>query len=182
MRLAIIWRGQFMNGQRHWTGRGQGFQPPAGDDAFYFPNGAPFAKLDGISSSWPPDETRASAIRFGGYRFDEKQRPSFMYYIGKAKVTDYSKPVGSDPNLALLREITIEQNGENLEGLVFRAGIGTVEREEGFVLANRIICKVEGADAVMVKKSGNSRADGDLRVPVKVINGKAKIRITYSWI
>ena len=105
-----------------------------------------------------------------------------MYYIGKAKVTDYSRPAGSDPNLALLREITIEQNGENLEGLVFRAGIGTVEREEGFVLANRIICKVEGADAVMVKKSGNSRADGDLRVPVKVINGKARIRITYSWI
>ena len=182
MRLAIIWRGQFMNGQRHWTGRGQGFQPPAGDDAFYFPNGAPFAKLNGVSSSWPPDETRASAIRFGGYRFDEKQRPSFMYYIGKAKVTDYSRPAGSDPNLSILREITIEQNGENLEGLIFRAGIGTVEREEGFVLANRILCKVEGVDAVMVKKSGNSRADGDLRVPVKVINGKAKIRISYSWI
>lgn len=182
MRLAIIWRGQFMNGQRHWTGRGQGFQPPAGDDAFYFPNGAPFATLDDVSSSWPPDETRASAIRFGGYRFDEKQRPSFMYYIGKAKVTDYSRPAGTDPNLALLREITIEQNGENLEDLFFRAGIGTVEREEGFVLANRIICKVEGADAVIVKQSGNSRADGDLRVPVNVINGKAKIRITYSWI
>ena len=182
MRLAIIWRGQFMNGQRHWTGRGQGFQPPAGDDAFYFPNGAPFAKLDDVSSSWPPDETRASAIRFGGYRFDDKQRPSFTYYIGKAKITDYPKPAGSDPNLALVREITIEQNGENLEGLVFRAGIGTVERKEGFVLAKQILCKVEGAEAVMVQKSGNPRADGDLRIPVKAVNGKAKIKLTYSWI
>jgi azurin len=182
MRLAIIWRGQFMNGQRHWTGRGQGFQPPAGDDAFYFPNGAPFAKLESVSSSWPPDETRASAIRFGGYRFDDKQRPSFMYYMGKAKVTDYSKPSGTESTLALVREITIEQNGENLEGLVFRVGIGTVEQEEGFVLAKQIICKVEGAEAVMIKKSGHPRADGDLRIPVKVINGKAKIRLTYSWI
>ena len=66
--------------------------------------------------------------------------------------------------------------------MCIRDRIGTVEREEGFVLANRILCKVEGADAVMIKKSGNSRADGDLRVPVKVINGKARIRITYSWI
>ena len=182
MRLAIIWRGQFMNGQRHWTGRGQGFQPPAGDDAFYFPNGAPFAKLESVSSSWPPDETRASAIRFGGYRFDDKQRPSFMYYIGKAKITDYSKPSGPASALGLVREITIEQNGENLEGLVFRVGIGTVEREGDYVLANQIICKVAGAEAVMIRKSGNPRADGDLRVPVKVINGKAKIRLTYSWI
>jgi azurin len=182
MRLAIIWRGPFMNGQRHWTGRGQGFQPPAGDDAFYFPNGAPFAKLENISSSWPPDETRASAIRFGGYRFDDKQRPSFFYYIGKARITDYSKPVEFASDLSLFREITIEENGENLEGLVLRAGIGTVKRKEGFVLANQILCKVEGADAIVVQKSGNTRADGDLRIPVKLTNGKVKIRLTYSWI
>lgn len=182
MRLAIIWRGQFMNGQRHWTGRGQGFQPPAGDDVFYFPNGAPFAKLESVSSSWPPDETRASAIKFGGYRFDDKQRPSFMYYMGKTKITDFSKPSGSESNPVLIREISIEQNGENLEGLVFRAGVGTVEQEGGFVLAKQIKCKVDGAEAVMIKKSGHPRADGDLRVPVKVINGKAKIRLTYSWI
>jgi hypothetical protein len=105
-----------------------------------------------------------------------------MYYMGKAKVTDYSKPSGTESTLALVREITIEQNGENLEGLVFRVGIGTVEQEEGFVLAKQIICKVEGAEAVMIKKSGHPRADGDLRIPVKVINGKAKIRLTYSWI
>lgn len=182
MRLAIIWRGKFMDGQRHWTGRGQGFQPPAGDDAFYFPNGAPFAKLDEVSSSWPPDEARASAIRFGGYRLDGKQRPSFTYYFGKAKITDYPKPMGSEADLALVREITIEQNGENLEGLVFRAGIGAVERKEGFVLAKQILCKVEGAEAIMVQKSGNARADGDLRIPLTAVNGKAKIKLTYSWI
>ena len=182
MRLAIIWRGSFMNGQRHWTGRGQGFQPPAGDDAFYFPNGAPFAILENISSSWPPDETRSSAIRFGGYRFDEKHRPSFTYYIGKARITDYAKPVRTDSDLSLVREITIEENGENLEGLVFRAGIGTVKRKEGFVLANQILCKVERIEAVMVQKSGNNRADGDLRIPIQVTNGKAEIRLTYSWI
>ena len=182
MRLAIIWRGRFMNGQRHWTGRGQGFQAPAGDDAFYFPNGASFAKLDNISSSWPPDESRASGIRFGGYRFDEKHRPSFTYYIGKARITDYAKPVRTDSDLSLVREITIEENGENLKGLVFRAGVGTVERKEGFVLANQVLCKVDRIEAVMVQKSGNTRADGDLRIPVRLTNGKAEIRLTYSWI
>ena len=182
MRLAIIWRGKFMDAQRHWTGRGQGFQPPAGDDVFYFPNGAPFAKLKSVSSSWPSDEARASAMKFGGYRLDEKQRPSFTYYIGKAKITDSPKPVGSEADLALVREITIEQNGENLEGLVFRAGTGTVERKDGFVLAKQIVCKVEGAEAVVISKSGHQRADGDLRVPVKAVNGKVKIKLTYTWI
>jgi azurin len=182
MRLAIIWRGAFINGQRHWTGRGQGFQAPAGEDAFYFPNGAPFARLESLSASWPPDETRASAIKFGGYRFDDKQRPTFIYYLGKARITDYPKPSGPESELFLVREITIEQNGEDLEGLVFRAGIGTVEKEEGFVLAKQIMCRVEGAKAVMIKKSGNPRADGDLRVPVKPANGRARIKLTYSWI
>jgi azurin len=182
MRLAIIWRGQFMNGQRHWTGRGQGYQAPAGDDAFYFPNGVSFANLETVSSSWPPDKTRASEIKFGGYRFDGRQRPTFTYFIGKARIADFSKPSGSDSNLVLVREISIEQNGEDLDGLVFRAGIGAIEEQDGFVLAKQIKCVIEGSEAVLIKKSGHPRADGDLRIPVVIKGGKAKIRLTYSWI
>ena len=182
MRLAIIWRGKFIDGARHWNGRGQGFQAPAGEDPFHFPNGVAFSKLPSISSSWPPDATRASAIKFKGYRLDERQRPSFKYQIGKALITDFSKPGGTDGARFLVREITIEQNGENLDGLVFRAGREAVEQPDGYVLDQGIKCAIEGQDSVLVKNTGQPRADGDLRVPIKPKNGKVKITLTYSWI
>jgi hypothetical protein len=113
---------------------------------------------------------------------DEKQRPSFKYQIGKALVTDFSKPGGTDGARFLVREITIEQNGENLDGLVFRAGIEAIEQPDGYVLNQGIKCVIEGQDSVLVKNTGQPRADGDLRVPIKPKNGKVKITLTYSWI
>ena len=71
--------------------------------------------------------------------------------LGKAKITDCPKPVGSDPNLALVREITIEQNGENLEGLVFRAGTGAVEREEGLFWPSKSFAKSKGPKPLWFK-------------------------------
>ena len=45
LRIALIWQGGFMDASRHWTGRGEGFQPPMGDNVVALPAGAPFATL-----------------------------------------------------------------------------------------------------------------------------------------
>ena len=81
MRLAILWRGEFMDGGRHWTGRGQGFQPPAGEEAFYFPNGDAFANLKKSDDPWPDPEERSSLVRFRGYHLNQRQQPTFRYSI-----------------------------------------------------------------------------------------------------
>ena len=53
IRLALLWQGAFMDGGRHWSGRGQGFQPPAGFAKLSFPEVSPFAFLDETDSPWP---------------------------------------------------------------------------------------------------------------------------------
>ena len=56
VRLALLWQGAFMDGGRHWSGRGQGFQPPAGFAKLSFPELSPFAFLDDADSPWPSPE------------------------------------------------------------------------------------------------------------------------------
>ena len=43
MRLALIWQGAFLDAARHWAGRGEGFEGPAGDNILQLHGGAPFA-------------------------------------------------------------------------------------------------------------------------------------------
>ena len=42
-----------MDGARHWKGRGQGYQPPAGDSVIKFPEGIAFATLKSEEEAGP---------------------------------------------------------------------------------------------------------------------------------
>src|SRR5262249_6581280 len=70
MRLAFLWRGDFMDGSRHWVGRGEGYQPPAGDDVVALPDGAPFALLPEGLAPWPKASGHEAGYQFGGYELD----------------------------------------------------------------------------------------------------------------
>src|SRR4029079_11158869 len=41
MRIALLWQGRFMDASRHWSGRGEGFQPPAGEKVLQLAAGPP---------------------------------------------------------------------------------------------------------------------------------------------
>ena len=58
MRLAMIWRGSFMDASRHWTGRGQGFEPPLGDDIITLSNQLPFLVNNDSKSGSASDSAR----------------------------------------------------------------------------------------------------------------------------
>ncbi len=45
LRLALIWQGAFIDASKHWTGRGEGFQGPLGDNILTLPTGPSFAVL-----------------------------------------------------------------------------------------------------------------------------------------
>ena len=48
LRLALIWQGAFIDASRHWTGRGDGFQRPLGDNVLPWPPArrSPFCRHD----------------------------------------------------------------------------------------------------------------------------------------
>ena len=84
LRLALIWQGAFIDASRHWTGRGQGYQPPAGSRVLPLVEGPSIAKLPSLESAWPSEPEPGS--KFLGYRLTSDQRPTFLYRVGNLTV------------------------------------------------------------------------------------------------
>lgn len=98
MCLALLWHGQFMDPSRHWTGRGNGFQPPLGYSVIHFPSGAPFAVIADFKTPWPKASDRAVDYQFRGYVYDAQRRPQFRYQFGAIEISDAFQPEKSSAN------------------------------------------------------------------------------------
>jgi azurin len=130
VRLALLWQGAFMDGGRHWSGRGEGFQPPAGFAKLSFPELSPFAFLDKVDSPWPvPENGRSSGYRFKGYRRDKLRRPAFLYEFHDVKVRDF--PTGAtELSPYLTRKFTVESES-NQGKLHYLAAAGNTIESSG---------------------------------------------------
>ncbi len=110
VRLAIAWRGRFLDAEGTWFVR---FAPPAqplGVELMRFPPGMLLAMLVDSEASWPElDTQRASAheagYRYLGHRLDQQGVPSFHYRYAGYEVTDRILPDGKH----LLRTLTIRR-------------------------------------------------------------------------
>ncbi len=68
LRLALIWQGAFIDASRHWTGRGEGFQGPLGDNVLTLPTGPTFALLENDADAWPRKRAKERGDLFRGYK------------------------------------------------------------------------------------------------------------------
>lgn len=87
-RLAIGWRGRFLDARGTWFER---FAPPAdplGDELIHFPADFPFAVMRGAAGGPEEPATSASNITFGGYRIDESGVPTFLYRFKHWEIED----------------------------------------------------------------------------------------------
>lgn len=109
MRLALVWHGQFMDASRHWTGRGNGWEPPMGYSVVKFPEGMPFAVIDAPGTLWPKSKDRASGYQFKGYNYDDKRNPEFRYKYGEIVVTEKFEParIGVKSEAGFRRRLTL---------------------------------------------------------------------------
>lgn len=109
----LLWTGRFINAGRHWTNRGQGNEPPAGEKSF---------KL--TSSKFLPE-----AARFKGYSLDDRNNPTFLVQIGQGLLKDSWKPGETG---TLIRTLEITGDGEAMEipsGNPELTGIETIRLE-----------------------------------------------------
>lgn len=90
----LLWTGNFMDGSLHWTDRGVGNQPPAGENVIQLGN----------SRVLPPE------ARFRGYKLDAKGNPTFSVQLGSQKLLDSWR---AGPN-TLIRTLTLAGPGANL--------------------------------------------------------------------
>ncbi|NBO91347.1 MAG: cytochrome c1 [Planctomycetia bacterium] len=177
LRLAMIWQGDFMNAGRHWTDRGVGYEPPAGDNIVRLHSGVPFAVLKSVEEVWPTDDVRKLGWRFRGYTLDDKERPTFRYALGEIEVQDLPLPEVKGKATSLKRTFSLTAPAGTQE-ITYRAAVSNKIEPVGDGAF-----KVDGtwtikATSARVRKSAGK---DELIVPVSFKDGKATFAVEYVW-
>jgi hypothetical protein len=179
MRLAMIWHGAFIDANKHWTGRGAGFEKPLGDGVVHLPTGAPLATLDGRGTSWPQADPKELGYRFRGYRLGEKERPTFLYSYGDVQIEDYPTPVGEGDYFILHRTLTLSAKEPRANLYLRAAAAGKIESMGGpYKIDDRLTLRISAAALPELRKIDGQM---ELLVPVRFEGGKATIQVTYDW-
>lgn len=183
MSVDLLWTGAFMDGGRHWTGRGQGNQPPAGQNVIKVNNGPAFAILESQASPWPGKYQDDLQPRFHGYKFNDRQEPTFLFTVGDLKIEDQPQSIIGGNKFGLQRVLTIEvpDGGAPAAQVYFRAASGMEVKELG---AN----KFDLGGGQMTLEIGKSAADkayvrnnNEVVIPLLLKAGENTINLRYSW-
>ena len=182
MRLAMIWLGAFLDASRHWTDRGAGFEPPAGDNVVRFAKDVAFAVLDKPDQAWPTTSGRElPGYQFNGYRVTKDERPTFLYTIHGVKIEDFPNAVAATTaSPGLHRTLTLTAT-DPVETLYFRAATGAkiAALDKGWYQINEWKMRIESSTAPQIRQSGDQF---ELLVPVRFKDGrKAKIVQEFQW-
>jgi cytochrome c2 len=177
LRLAMIWHGAFMDASRHWNGRGEGFEPPLGDNVLHLPVGPSFAILAGENDAWPAKSAKELGQQFKGYKLTPDNRPTFMYRVGNVTVEDAPDGV-ADKESHLRRVLTFEGTADNL---YYRAAVADKIEPLGdgwYRLNNEWKMRIESAAPPRVRTTGTKV---ELLVPIRFEGMKARIVQEYVW-
>jgi len=181
MQIAILWHGTFIDGAKHWTNRGQGFQKPSGHYLMNLSRDQPFAVLENSDSEWPKVEgrdTRAEKMSFGGYRLKQKNRhPVFQYQIAGLRVTDYPEPQGGSMP-SIIRHLEIQGNGE----VYYLAASGkNITEKNGFYSFSDSMLQVGFPDKENLKPIIRENA-GRQELLLKIeLDGRVAFKQHYRW-
>jgi mono/diheme cytochrome c family protein len=177
LRLALIWKGGFIDAARHWTDRGAGAEGPLGDDVLGLPAGPGFAVLAKTDAPWPKDNPRENGQKFLGYTLTKDERPTFRYSVNGATIEDTPNPSGKD-NPTLRRTIQVSATGP-VDGLTFRAAVGSKIEPAGggWYKIDGWKVRIDGADATIRQSNGKA----ELLVPVRLVGGKARFVQELAW-
>lgn len=178
MSLDLIWQGAFIDAGRHWTGRGQGFEPPAGEKVITLNRGLSFALLDSQTTPWPGEAKPDLKPVFKGYRLDQKRQPTFLYQFGPITVSDTPLPLPDGSGFTRTLVIEVPSPGSPDQQLFFRALSGQpVEAvgESQFRFGDDLIVEVSSS------KLPPFTRNNELLVPIALTPGIHPFTLTYSW-
>jgi mono/diheme cytochrome c family protein len=178
MSLDMLWKGDFMDGGRHWTGRGQGFEAPAGESVVTINRGPAFAILDSQTTGWPATPDEKMKPRFRGYRLNKQQQPSFLYQFGPIQIVDTPLPLTDGSGFTRTLDIEVPSPGSPDQQLYFRALSGKgleSQSKQDFVFDNALTVSVKSSPLTPFTRNN------ELLLPVGLTPGKHRIVLTYTW-
>ena len=179
LRLALIWQGAFIDAAKHWNGRGQGFQGPAGQGILKLPAETTVAILDDADAKWPQGDPRSNGSKFRGYRLSEDRRPTFLYQVGQVRVEDFPNAVEQGAATTFVRTITLRS--EEAVDNVYLLGASGRKIEAGangwYDVDGRFKVHVTGGDAKVRANGGRQ----ELIVHIQFDGKSAKVVQEYDW-
>lgn len=166
----LVWTGRFMDGGRHWTDRGVGNEPPAGERIVKLANAPALATAAEAEAGerWP--DRPALAARFRGYRFESPDSPTFSIETAGLRLLDSYRAGAPDTLVRTLRAI-----GRPPEPLLLLLARGLPVKPAGdgrFSLGDGLALEVKSAAPARLL------GDGSLVLP---LDGDATAEIRYLW-
>ena len=179
MRLAMIWKGKFVDPGGVWNGQGHGMVRALGPTVI-FPKGP---ELDDQKDPWVVDDGRPPTHRFKGYILDEARRPTLRYTFGTVEVEDtFSEFTEVETGRVQLRRRIAMTAAEHRERLRFRIAAGndiTVTSGSEFLIGKRLKIRI------VSDHSAKTIDDGDgvlVHVPLEFKDGQVhELVFEYLW-
>ena len=122
-----------MDASKHWNGRGQGYQPPLGDNVLRLEPRPILAVLEDAEEPWPTGAPRESGYRFRGYRLGEKLKPVFRYQYQEIQIEDFFDPT-SDKDFTPVKRTVRLSSETRVEGLWLRVIVADSLELKGEIL------------------------------------------------
>lgn len=183
MRLALLWRGRFLDASPHWSVSGMGRIRPLGTDVVVFPHGPALALLADAATPWPDASSRdapskALGFRFQGYHLDAQKRPTLLYAFRDLAIEDRFDPLADATKPGLHRTLTT--TGPALVGLHLRLAVGTltVTGPQTWRLNQTLTLRIGAGNAAIVRGTGEQQ---ELLLPIGFQDGKDQVEIDYEW-
>jgi len=168
VRLALAWKGRFIDAHGTWFNR---FAPPAdplGDKQYAFAPGNLLAVLQQPGAAWPTATGAKAEYKFRGYRLNKQRIPTLLYQMGEVQVAEQIEPIDGGVKR------TVELHGDTAN-LWLRVAVGDklqAGKQGGLTVDNATITCNGAVMAVQGKEA---------RAPVVWKQNAARIVLTYKW-
>ena len=93
VRLALLWKGRFLNVSPHWSVQGMGKIQPLEPNPVILPHGSPLALLGAPDAPWPSETGREAGMKFLGYQLNSHQYPTVLYSYRDLKIEDFLESI-----------------------------------------------------------------------------------------
>jgi putative heme-binding domain-containing protein len=176
MRIAMLWKGKFVDPSGVWRGQGHGRVRPLARKQIQF---HPGPELDDAEEPWVADDGRPPKHQFKGYELDEQRRPKFQYQFDGVSVEDYAVDIVDEKSM-IRRSITLRSQSAR-SGLVFRlAPKDTVEKQADnqFLVGDGLVFRVLSQQSAKLVQAD---AGAQIQIPVQVKASEPfKIELEYE--
>ncbi|MFC4992564.1 PA14 domain-containing protein [Rubritalea tangerina] len=160
----IMWRGPFINGGRHWTGRGQGFEAPMSSYSVSLAaKKAPYRYVREGEVDW----SGTSEVQFVGYVLDTLRYPTFRYRVDGNEVREKVEPSVS----GMKRKLEVVSPGGGKLGIVLG---------NGSAVQNGRVLEIDGKVVVQSPTEIVRGAEG-YHTEIELKKGVNTFTLTYSW-